>query len=68
MTSDGVVVDEVIRAAWDSYRILERRTRRAALDRVNPSPAAVSSYSLRMTSRHLLMRETFDSMAAASEQ
>ncbi|MYZ37248.1 MULTISPECIES: hypothetical protein [unclassified Streptomyces] len=26
MTSDGVVVDEAIRAAWDSYRILERRT------------------------------------------
>lgn len=28
MTSDGVVVDEAIRAAWDSYRILEKRTPR----------------------------------------
>lgn len=26
MTSDGVVVDEAVRAAWDSYRVLERRT------------------------------------------
>ncbi|MBZ6284686.1 hypothetical protein [Streptomyces olivaceus] len=26
MTSDGEVVDEAIHAAWDSYRILERRT------------------------------------------
>ena len=26
MTSDGVVVDEAVRAAWDSYRILEKRT------------------------------------------
>ncbi|MGW7413441.1 hypothetical protein [Streptomyces sp. NPDC054863] len=26
MTSEGVVVDEAIRAAWDSYRVLEKRT------------------------------------------
>ncbi|MFD9192328.1 hypothetical protein ACFWCA_29370 [Streptomyces phaeochromogenes] len=26
MTSDGVVADEAIRAAWDSYRLLEKRT------------------------------------------
>ncbi|MFH8738291.1 hypothetical protein [Streptomyces sp. NPDC017964] len=26
MTSDGVVVDEAVRAAWDSYRILENST------------------------------------------
>ncbi|MEV7728724.1 hypothetical protein AB0P15_28870 [Streptomyces sp. NPDC087917] len=26
MTSDGVVVDEAIRAAWDTYRILEKWT------------------------------------------
>ncbi|MFC8226433.1 hypothetical protein [Streptomyces sp. NPDC057287] len=26
MTNDGVVVDEAIRAAWDSYRVLEKRT------------------------------------------
>ena len=26
MTSDGVVADEAVRAAWDSYRILEKRT------------------------------------------
>ncbi|MFZ3562776.1 hypothetical protein ACOKM5_43390 [Streptomyces sp. BH097] len=26
MTSDGVVVDEAVRAAWDSYRVLEKRT------------------------------------------
>ncbi|MFE1856257.1 hypothetical protein [Streptomyces sp. NPDC059489] len=26
MTSDGVVAGEAIRAAWDSYRILEQRT------------------------------------------
>ncbi|MFE9728610.1 hypothetical protein ACFYQ5_34815 [Streptomyces sp. NPDC005794] len=26
MTDDGVVVDEAIRAAWDSYRVLEKRT------------------------------------------
>ena len=26
MTSDGVVADEAVRAGWDSYRILEKRT------------------------------------------
>lgn len=26
MSSDGVVVDEAVRAAWDTYRILENRT------------------------------------------
>ncbi|CAM5230599.1 hypothetical protein SSPIM334S_04516 [Streptomyces spiroverticillatus] len=26
MSSDGVVVDEAVRAAWDAYRVLERRT------------------------------------------
>ncbi|WP_345045776.1 hypothetical protein [Streptomyces sannanensis] len=38
MTSDGVVVDEAVHAAWDSYRILEKRTsekeRRQAQQRV----------------------------------
>ena len=45
MTSDGVVVDEAIRAAWDSYRILEKRTsekeRRQAQQRVQ---AAMDTY------------------------
>ncbi|MFD3658359.1 hypothetical protein [Streptomyces sp. NPDC058620] len=26
MTNDGVVVDEAIRAAWDSFRVLDKRT------------------------------------------
>ncbi len=26
MNSDGVVVDEAVRAAWDAYRVLEKRT------------------------------------------
>ncbi|OKJ51670.1 hypothetical protein AMK28_25050 [Streptomyces sp. CB02115] len=26
MSSDGVVVDEAVRAAWDAYRVLEKRT------------------------------------------
>ncbi|MEU4173550.1 hypothetical protein [Streptomyces sp. NPDC026589] len=26
MSSDGVVVDEAVRAAWDTYRVLEKRT------------------------------------------
>ncbi|QNE73507.1 hypothetical protein F0344_01755 [Streptomyces finlayi] len=26
MTNEGVVVDEAIRAAWDSYQVLEKRT------------------------------------------
>ncbi|MFE9859124.1 hypothetical protein [Streptomyces sp. NPDC005780] len=38
MTDDGVVVHEAIRAAWDSYRVLEKRTstqeRRQAQQRV----------------------------------
>ncbi|MFJ6461446.1 hypothetical protein ACIQM0_10380 [Streptomyces sp. NPDC091387] len=38
MNSDGVVVDEAVRAAWDTYRVLERRTpakeRRQAQQRV----------------------------------
>ncbi|WP_210590755.1 hypothetical protein [Streptomyces sp. GESEQ-35] len=45
MSSDGVVVDEAVRAAWDSYRILENRTsqedRRHAQLRVR---AAMDSY------------------------
>ncbi|MEV7401876.1 hypothetical protein AB0N93_15975 [Streptomyces sp. NPDC091267] len=38
MTNDGVVADEAIRAAWDSYRVLEKRNtpeeRRQAQQRV----------------------------------
>jgi len=38
MNSDAIVADEAVRAAWDSYRILERRTpekaRRQAQQRV----------------------------------
>jgi hypothetical protein len=38
MSSDGVVVDEAVRAAWDAYRVLEKRTpaqeRRRAQQRV----------------------------------
>ncbi|MGW0855731.1 hypothetical protein [Streptomyces sp. NPDC002690] len=26
MSSDGVVMDEAVRAAWDTYRVLEKRT------------------------------------------
>ncbi|MEU2578855.1 hypothetical protein ACIP3B_36445 [Streptomyces anulatus] len=26
MNSDGVVVDEAVRAAWDTYQVLEKRT------------------------------------------
>ncbi|MCX4662511.1 hypothetical protein [Streptomyces uncialis] len=26
MSNDGVVVDEAVRAAWDTYRVLEKRT------------------------------------------
>ncbi|MFD5819349.1 hypothetical protein [Streptomyces sp. NPDC127038] len=52
MTSDGVVVDGAIRAAWDSYRILERRTsekeRRQAQQRVQ---AAMDAYGRDEVSR-----------------
>ncbi|MFD9637768.1 hypothetical protein, partial [Streptomyces violascens] len=52
MTSDGVVVDEAIRAAWDSYRVLEKRTsaqeRLQAQQRVK---AAVNSFGREEVSR-----------------
>nr|WP_161558212.1 hypothetical protein [Streptomyces antimycoticus] len=52
MTSDGVVVDEAVRAAWDSYRILEKRTseeeRRQAQQRVQ---AAMDTYGREEVSR-----------------
>lgn len=45
MTSDRVVVDAVVRAAWDSYRVLEKRTsvkeRQEAEQRIQ---AAVEAY------------------------
>ncbi|MEU8708390.1 hypothetical protein [Streptomyces sp. NPDC048565] len=52
MTNDGVVVDEAIRAAWDSYRVLEKRTsaedRQKAQERVQ---AAVDAYGHEEVSR-----------------
>lgn len=52
MTNDGVVVDEAIRAAWDSYRVLEKRTsaeeRQQAQQRVR---AAVDAYGREEVSR-----------------
>ncbi|MEU5613400.1 hypothetical protein AB0H03_32605 [Streptomyces sparsogenes] len=52
MTSEGVVVDEAVRAAWDSYRILEKRTpekeRRQAQQRVQ---AARDTYGREEVSR-----------------
>ncbi|MFF3604360.1 hypothetical protein [Streptomyces sp. NPDC002463] len=52
MTSDGVVVDEAIRAAWDAYRVLEKRTsdkdRQEAQQRVK---AAVDAYGREEVSR-----------------
>ncbi|QDO37920.1 hypothetical protein FNV62_06845 [Streptomyces sp. RLB3-17] len=52
MTSDGVVVDEVVRAAWDSYRILEKRTsgkeRQLSQQRVQ---AAMDTYGREEVSR-----------------
>ncbi|QIY76373.1 hypothetical protein HEP84_53565 [Streptomyces sp. RLB1-33] len=52
MTSDGVVVDEAVRAAWDSYRILEKRTsekeRQQAQQRVQ---AATDAYGREEVSR-----------------
>ncbi|WP_406151576.1 hypothetical protein [Streptomyces sp. NBC_01012] len=52
MTNDGVVADEAIRAAWDSYRVLEKRTspeeRRQAEERVQ---AAVEAYGREEVSR-----------------
>ncbi|MGP4085559.1 hypothetical protein [Streptomyces sp. KR55] len=52
MTSDGVVVDEAVRAAWDSYQILEKRTsekeRRQAQQRVQ---AAMETYGREEVSR-----------------
>ncbi|WP_409239439.1 hypothetical protein [Streptomyces sp. PA5.6] len=52
MSSDGVVVDEAVRAAWDTYRILENRTptkeRQQAQQRVK---AAVDSVGQEEVSR-----------------
>ncbi|MEK8141943.1 hypothetical protein NKH18_02605 [Streptomyces sp. M10(2022)] len=52
MTNDGVVVDEAIRAAWDSYRVLEKRTsaeeRHQAQQRVQ---AATDAYGREEVSR-----------------
>ncbi|MFJ6834295.1 hypothetical protein [Streptomyces sp. NPDC091209] len=52
MTSDGVVVDEAVRAAWDSYRITEKRTsekeRRQAQERVQ---TAMDTYGREEVSR-----------------
>ncbi|MFE7112343.1 hypothetical protein ACFU98_34890 [Streptomyces sp. NPDC057575] len=52
MTSDGVVVDEAVRAAWDAYRVLEKRTpaeeRQQAQQRVK---AAVDSVGREEVSR-----------------
>ncbi|MDP5315790.1 hypothetical protein [Streptomyces poriferorum] len=52
MTDDGVVVDEAIRAAWDSYRVLEKCTpaeeRRQAQQRVQ---AAMDAYGPEEVSR-----------------
>ncbi|MFD0078283.1 hypothetical protein ACFVIY_38290 [Streptomyces sp. NPDC127166] len=52
MTSDDVVVDEAIRAAWDAYRVLEKRTsdkdRQEAQQRVK---AAVDAYGREEVSR-----------------
>ncbi|MEV7526672.1 hypothetical protein [Streptomyces sp. NPDC091371] len=52
MTSEGVVVDEAVRAAWDSYRVLEKRTsareRQEAQLRVK---AAVDAYGREEVSR-----------------
>ncbi|MFB9521407.1 MULTISPECIES: hypothetical protein [Streptomyces] len=45
MNSDGVVVDEAVRAAWDAYRVLEKRTpaqeRRKAQQRVRAAMDSV---------------------------
>lgn len=52
MTDDGVVADEAIRAAWDSYRVLEKRVsaeeRRQAQQRVQ---AATDAYGRDEVSR-----------------
>lgn len=52
MTSDGVVVDEAVRAAWDAYRVLEKRTpaeeRQQAQQRVK---AAMDSFGREEVSR-----------------
>ncbi|MEV0096816.1 hypothetical protein [Streptomyces sp. NPDC050738] len=52
MSSDGAVVNEAVRAAWDSYRVLEKRTphqeRRQAQQRVQ---AAVDSVGREEVSR-----------------
>ncbi|WP_328323075.1 MULTISPECIES: hypothetical protein [unclassified Streptomyces] len=52
MTSEGVVVNEAVRAAWDSYRVLEKRTsaedRQEAQQRVE---AAVDAYGREEVSR-----------------
>ncbi|MFE7045691.1 hypothetical protein ACFU9X_41715 [Streptomyces atratus] len=52
MTNDSVVVDEAIRAAWDSYRVLEKCTsakeRQQAQQRVK---AAMDAYGREEVSR-----------------
>ncbi|MFF3733295.1 hypothetical protein ACFYXM_23995 [Streptomyces sp. NPDC002476] len=52
MTKDGVVVDEAVHAAWDSYRVLEKRTsikeRQQAQQRVK---AAMDTYGREEVSR-----------------
>lgn len=52
MSSDGVVVDEAVRAAWDAYRVLEKRTpteeRQQAQQRVK---AAMGSFGREEVSR-----------------
>ncbi|WP_158866519.1 hypothetical protein [Streptomyces xanthophaeus] len=52
MTNDGVVVDEAVRAAWDSYRVLEKRTpakeRQEAQQRIE---AATEAYGREEVSR-----------------
>ncbi|MFF1711486.1 hypothetical protein [Streptomyces sp. NPDC058268] len=52
MTSDGVVVDEAIRAAWAAYRVLDKQTsaedRQEAQQRVT---AAVDAYGREEVSR-----------------
>ncbi|MFF0746967.1 hypothetical protein ACFYVL_41940 [Streptomyces sp. NPDC004111] len=52
MSGEGVVEDEAVRAAWDAYRVLEKRTsaeeRRQAQQRVE---AAVAAYGREEVSR-----------------
>ncbi|MFH9685308.1 hypothetical protein ACH4LE_03080 [Streptomyces sp. NPDC017413] len=52
MSSDGVVADEAVRAAWDAYQVLEKRTpaeeRQQAQQRLK---AAVDSVGREQVSR-----------------